>query len=269
MGKYLVENEVHILGLQRTGQHGIISWLMGHFDKVVFKNGMTPLQDKQKRGVEPPFRYFDLTKEVRLNKWEESDSKKIRPNQEAFFLGTEYLWPKIDLNPSLESDKKTLCEINGAEEFSEKQHYFIVLRSPYNHLASLIKWKGQWGMSKRFAKCWVAFAKECVGETDIIPHPKTVILYDKWFTDEEYRRQIVEKAGIGPLNDRTLGQVMRIGAGRRWGSSFDSMEYKHDAQKMDVLNRWKAYEDNEFFIKIMGNKALRNLSEQLFGEFPI
>lgn len=47
----------NVLGVQRTGQHAVISWIIGHFEKVAFKNNMS-YSDNPKRGLVPPFWYF-------------------------------------------------------------------------------------------------------------------------------------------------------------------------------------------------------------------
>jgi hypothetical protein len=100
-----------------------------------------------------------------------------------------------------------------------------------------------------------------------MPHPKVFVLYDRWFTDESYRKSISEQLGL-EFSDKGLNNVMRVGRGRRWGSSFDKMKFQGKAQDMKTTERWKEYLDDPIFVNEMANTEVRRLSEQLFGEFP-
>jgi len=263
---YLTEREIHVMGLQRCGQHGVSSWVLGHFNKAFFKNGITPKMDKTDRSLsDGPWWYYDLEKRPDFT-WKNKET--IDEKQEAIILGTEYLWFNLEMNPRLENDKKELANSLGYDEFSKEKHYIYVLRSPYNHLASWMKWKGRLRLAKRFAKCWNVAAEEFVGNTDILPHPKTFLNYDKWFTDKNYRKQISKELGL-PFSDKGLNVVMRVGRGKLYGSSFDNMKYKKSAQDMNVTERWKEYKDNEVYLSFLKNDRLRELSEQIFGEYPL
>jgi len=50
---YLTDREIHVIGIQRTGQHAITSWILGHFDKVCYKNSMSQLGMRNGHGVQP------------------------------------------------------------------------------------------------------------------------------------------------------------------------------------------------------------------------
>ena len=158
----------------------------------------------------------------------------------------------------------------SVDEFSKNKHYILVIRSPWNHLASILSWKPRWYMKKkeRFIKGWNASAKEYLGITNILPSPKTFINYDKWFLDIEYRRSISKQLNI-PFSDRGLNIVLPIGWGKT-GSSFDRMAYGQNAQDMNVLNRWKKYKKNkaEFIEVLKFSKGLRELSQRIYGDFP-
>jgi hypothetical protein len=47
------------------------------------------------------------------------------------------------------------------------------------------------------------------------------------------------------------------------------MEHKNEAQNMNVTERWKDYQNDDFFKRVLSNDKLRKLSEQIFGEFPL
>ena len=265
MTTYLTNKEIHVLGFQRTGQHAILTWIIGHFGRIYWKNGMTPKQDKCDRCLsDGDWWLFDTDKRPDFS-WDVC--KNVDANQEAIIIGTEYLWPCLEMNPRLVKERKDLAISMGYDEFSKEQHYVFVLRSPYNHLASWIKMKGFNFMAKRFASCWISAAEEFLGKTDILPSPKVFVNYDKWFMDEEYRKSLSKQLNI-PFSDKGLNTVMKIGHKKVWGSSFDLMEYKSKAQQMKPTERWMEYKDHKDFLKQMENKRLRELSKEIFGEFP-
>jgi len=266
--KYLTEREIHVCGLQRTGQHAIAVWVMGHFDKICFKNGMTSLNTPLPRSITPPFWYFDLNKDGFT--WAENNDRVLKKGQDAIILGTEYNSGNIELNEDLNINRKMHAKENDVDEFSKKQHYILVLRSPWNQLASILSWKERWYLKnkERFISGWIKSAKEFTGRTNLLPEPKVCINYDKWFSDVNYRKELSNKLELD-FTDRGLNVVMPIGWGNK-GSSFDRMDYTNNAQDMKVLDRWKKYKnDNVQFTDVLKmNKELRELSEEIFGEFP-
>ena len=108
-------------------------------------------------------------------------------------------------------------------------------------------------------------ARECLGETNFLPNPKTVVLYDKWFSSKKYREEISEKLDL-KHTDKRLNIVMKIGIGRSWGSSFDQMKKKNEAQSMDVLNRWVEVENDERFQKLQKDKELLEIAKEFRWE---
>jgi len=266
MTTYLTNKEIHVCGLQRTGQHAILTWIIGHFGKVFWKNGMTPKQDKCDRCLnDGDWWRFDTEKRPDFS-WDVC--KNVDMDQEAIIMGTEYTWPSLDMNPRIPKEREELAASMGCDQFSKEQHYVLVLRSPYNHLASWLKMKGPAFMAKRFSSCWIAAAEEFLGETNKLPSPKVCVNYDKWFMNEDYRKDLSKQLNI-PFSDKGLNTIMHIGHKKVWGSSFDLMKYNGEAQKMKPTERWVAYKDDAFFLGQMKDKRLRELSEQIFGEFPV
>lgn len=267
---YLTSNEIHVCGLQRTGQHAISAWLIGHFDNVCFRNGMPPKNNirNKNKSLCPPFWYFELNKKKFT--WESSNEWNIRDNQDAIILGTEYLDTGVELASDLTQRKKEIAQNTNHNKFSEKENYILVLRSPWNHLASVLRWKNRWYLKNkhRFIKGWLNSAREYLGITNLIPNPKICLNYDKWFVDKKYRQSISKQLGLR-FSDRGLNIVMPVGWGKK-GSSFDQMEYNHNAQKMKVLERWKEYQDNtiEFKNVLKMNDELREMAIKIFGPFP-
>lgn len=263
---YLTDREIHVVGIQRTGQHAITSWLLGHFDKVCYKNSMSQLGMRNGHGVQPPFWYF----QPKLKEgWEVSDKETIGPDQDAIILGTEFKTNKVGLNPKIDKQKEEIAKRSGFDQFSAKQDYVLVLRNPYNHYASVLKWSRNKKLSppSSFAAMWKKMAMECSGETENFEN-KTVILYDDWFTQLSYRMKTERILNL-IRDDSRLNTVMKIGIGRSWGSSFDGMKIKNNAQKMDVLNRWESVKKDPRFIRLCQDEYLTDLAEKFGWECPL
>jgi hypothetical protein len=252
MKKALTDNEIHIIGIQRTGQHAITSWIIGHFNKCYYKNNMSTFYDNVNVSLEPPFWFFEKGKDD----WDVINSFDIKEN-DAFIMGTEISLPKIKLNKNLEVRKNELCYINNCKKFSINSKNLMVLRNPYNHYASILNWKRNKRLRdpNQFIKVWLSYVNEILNEGSSINN-KIVVIYDKWFSSIDYRKSISQQLGLN-FSDARLNTVMKIGINKSWGSSFDGMNYKNKAQNMDVLNRYKDFIDDEKFKIVYNNIEIK------------
>ena len=51
-----------------------------------------------------------------------------------------------------------------------------------------------------------------------------------------------------------------------WGSSFDNISFDKNAQKMNVLNRWKYfYFEKNYVEKILNNDEIKKLNYEIFN----
>jgi len=262
---YLTDREIHVVGVQRTGQHAVTSWLIGHFGDVLYKNCMSQLGRTRGRmaGVEPPYWLFKDGVD------EYSNSDVFVPTKDAIILGTEFTVYKVGLNPNIEKDKEALCKENGVDEFAKRRDNILVIRDPYNQYASVLNWGKNRMLSptKSFARMWTLMAKECAGETNNI-QDKVVICYDDWFSSMDKRIEIESKLAL-KRDDSRINTVMKVGHGKSWGSSFDGMKSKKEAQKMDVLSRWKTVKDDPRFIALCKNEELVEWAEEYGWSCPV
>jgi hypothetical protein len=105
---------------------------------------------------------------------------------------------------------------------------------------------------------WKEYARECLGETGFVNN-KIFIDYNSWFSNKEYRKKIAKSFGFS-FTDRKLNFIPHNGG----GSSFDLREKDGDAQKMDVLNRWKKLEGDNMFVNFFRDDELISLSKRLY-----
>ena len=139
----------------------------------------------------------------------------------------------------------------------------LILRDPYNCSASRI-------ISRRhaFLNRWVWYAREFVGETDLLKFDKRPINYNSWFMSRKYRDSwLLENFGL-ENHDWGVDEVSGMGN----GSSFSGQTFDGQAQRMDVLNRWKeiGLENNKTFRREMReNPKAREFAKKIFHmEFP-
>ena len=78
--------------------------------------------------------------------------------------------------------------------------------------------------------------------------------------------QLSDKLGL-TWNDKSLNKVARWGI-VTWGDSFDGMEYDGKASQMKVLERWKNFKDDPFYLSLFNDRELVELSETIFGHLP-
>ena len=110
---------------------------------------------------------------------------------------------------------------------------------------------------------FVQYTKQCLGEIDLIGEPIVDINYNRWFAEKAYRDEICDKLGMNH-NDKGLDHVSPRGG----GSSFDKAKFRGKGTKMDVLNRWKHFVDDEKFNRLLTNE-IKEYSRKYFKFNPM
>ncbi len=144
----------------------------------------------------------------------------------------------------------------------------MILRDPLNLFASRLRWRGgallrDAADRARVVALWKAHAREALGDTREGRHTPLTVLFDRWFADQAYRRDLSARLGLR-FSDRGLQRVSHHGS----GSSFDGQSFHGAAQQMRVLDRWRALVDEPAF-RAMVDDEVRALAARLFGrELP-
>ncbi len=155
---------------------------------------------------------------------------------------------------------------------SGQRTFLLVLRDPFNNLASLMQKPSMWPPNhitlEQFPATWIAYAKEYLGETSNLKALGKVVLvnYNRWFVDRSYRQQLSEQLEKS-FTDTGLKKMSPNGG----GSSFDQLTWSDNAQNMKVLERWKIFQQNRTYRDLLKNEELLTLSKQIYGKppFPI
>ena len=198
-----------VFGIRRGGNHAIAQWLIPQIaGGVKYYHAVSPERKENNRFTtygESGNTYVGL-ENVRVSEFSE--------NKEELLDGIEL------------GEVKTI----------------MILRNPWNQMASHIQWRPESSPDRR------NYVIELISDfqDDYLTGIKDIdfIIYDKWFQDINYRKQISEKLGL-EFSDEGLQTVVSIGG----GSSFDGIKYNGNAQEMDVLSRYKQvdnYSMNEF-----------------------
>ena len=272
---YLFDKEIRIFGIKRSGIHAISSWIYRHFlDKeqgkktyaaIVLNSVDVSLKKHQrKKGKYRSITILPTQIEAALKRKIKLPFRAIIPISESFDLvqAQERLSNK---KSSYNVLKKYYAKYYKVDEFSKEQITVLIYRSWANQLASALYihdgprtfWLHTTPLTYPFHKCPTDFSfmdlktqyeLEALEATNILKN-KIIIIYDKWFVDIEYRKQIAGKLGL-EFTDNGLNYVWKA------RSSFHDAksDIQQKAQKMDVLNRYKYLDCNftsrrEYIIK--------------------
>ncbi len=222
----LNEREVRVFAMQRSGHHAVIHWLIGHFKgEIFFRNA----QDHRKE-------WNPTLDGIR--------SLYIFNVEDAFRIRTV-----VD---AIERD----AWLNDG--ISHKVNHMLILRDPYNTLASRLKHEDV-HCRQIHVEMWKEYAREYLRETDALPDDTVMVSFNRWYSDEGYRRNISAKFGL-EYSERNLRKVTIEGK----GSSFQKDET--DARNLDLFNRWKYFVGNPRFMNLMKDEEMHELAATIFGD---
>lgn len=233
-----------VTGLARCGHHAIIAWLCKqHRETILFHNN-----------VNGKLKHRNTTKY--------GDGK-----------------PKRHLYSLENFDLRGFQELFGEQPMKQ---FILVVRDPLNWIASSLKnddkvlakltetWEPRVGYYERWfcasmsrLNMYKQQMKQIIGKHNLIGRDYIVVKYNNWFYDKNYRREITRKLNI-PFSDDGINSVPKYGG----GSSFDRFKRDGEAQRMEVLNRWKHYEDSDRFWDLIDNELIE-YSEKVFGFNPL
>jgi hypothetical protein len=237
MDKFLFEKEIRTFGLRRSGNTMVVSYVFGHF-----KRGEIIALHNTNMSFNPSY----SSKKKRMDTFKRKLDKCLG-KQKCFFNSSEHIPIKhisANLYPGYcyDSQRMTFAVNYNCRRFSKDVYNILILRSPHNHLASILKnpkfnylFDGNHYYGE-FTDLWIQYAEEALGLTDELDRwkdRKIVLLFDKFVESQDYRRSVSNQLGL-KFNDSGINRI-----GRRIGSSFNGRAYKDNAQEMKVNDRWK------------------------------
>ena len=253
------KKELRIIGLRRTGNHTVAEWIKAQQPgKVEHLNNL----------------------EVRCNPYRYKYEKIID------FYPEHTQWAHKHYLPLAKGDFVDLdCLICGYEDHALPSIYdpifenfhdiylgksgqrfeILILRDPFNLFASRFKSNMLDVKSTRSTavELWIQYAKEFLDETQYLKQNKVCINYNLWVDDVDYRRNIAKTLGL-EFTDSGINRVASLGG----GSSFEGQQMDGKGSKMQVLDRWKHFVDDNRYREIFQNKTLLDYSQKIFGDIP-
>jgi len=241
--------------LKRSGQHAVINWLcsqiqdVAHFNHCNFErrhlyNWIPPINNRviQYNGID------------KTDSGIQSYSKMLKLlNEMSHYKNLLYSFEDIDL------DNKILKKYI----LKNKPVVIIILRDPYNWLASTIKRKDCSHQQLLVKKnILIKYLAQATRLADHLGSPTITINYNKWVTDIDYRKEICTTLDLSfsISADSSILEVPDFGG----GSSFEGttpIKEKHD----NVFNRWQEYVSDPVYRELLNDPRLTELSKSYFG----
>lgn len=258
--KKINRKEIRFVGLQRSGNHAIINWILSQIaGKVLFLNFVKPNTNPFETAVQD--RLIGFTDYCDC----ESESQQAARDCLLYSYEDDGLGEVF----SEEFEKRHDAWVGT----SEQRYDVLVIRDIFNFIACRLQWAinperysytgkipfTTWENIYKVVELWKMYAREYLGETSYLKNNKVVISYNRWFLDREYRSQIASALSIA-FTDRGFN-VCAV------KSTFENLnEGEEGADKLQVLSRWRYFSDNDLYRKILRDKELVALSHMIFGE---
>lgn len=154
-------------------------------------------------------------------------------------------------------------EIAKNAKIDKNHHVIIVIRDIYNIISSTLRHNGGRRIKTHLDKrvdIWYQHCAEHLGRRNDIPDDKkTIILFNKWFEDKDYRKSICDRLGI-EFTDEGINRVARYGG----GSSYDFQNKDGKGQDMNVLNRYEHHLKEPAFFFHLSDK-IHKMNKEVFG----
>lgn len=220
--------EIQFFGLQRSGNHGVITWLLQQFEQPqYFLNNVAHFEDPFTH-----YRHSDVPNMVPLSR---NNTESVRESKKELLL---YSYENLFLPKLAQQALVPNSEI--AIGRSENCSQVLIIREFYNWIVSRLKLYEVVGQNidKKIAipmlvDLWVIYAREFSKQSSFLKICPVHILFDLWVVDPVYREGILNQLGIA-MRDNSNGRVPQGG-----GSSFAEDQGRPQVSTEGVLNRWQ------------------------------
>jgi len=233
--------EIQVFGLQRSGNHGVISWLLQQSETpVVFLNNVTHFTD--------PYLNFHVGAVPNMVPVSHNDPARIEALRQTPKPLLVYSYENLTLRRL--AREPLVPDRDTALGPSRRIRRVLLLRDFFNWAASRIKlfeYRKQDVDAviqnfDRLIMLWLSYAREFSAETGFLQVEDVVrVSYPRWAGDAEYRAYLLGRLGL-PLRDNSNRVVPKVGG----GSSFDTTTLSGQADKMAVGERWKYLRQDRF-----------------------
>lgn len=240
---FRIEEDYHVYGIKRNGNHAIINWITSMMKpNVMFMNDVKNIPFVKQTHYDR-FESRDIWKYMVFS-YEDKSIKECDPN---ISIGLKTYGPHGYINKD---------EIIGK---SSKTTRIVLLRDFFNFYASLYRYNKD-KVPHHSIRLWKEYAYEFLRETKFTPDDTIFISYNKWTSDEMYRRSLALSLGL-VYSENTLDVVSSYGH----GSSFDNTNYDGRGREMKIFDRWKLFINDDVFKSHIDAECIL-LSNKIFGK---
>jgi len=274
------KREIRVIGMRRSGHHAIVFWVGNHIDgDALYINDVYPHQKAERqftipskvvtsqstgRSLEPcVINNVDLhvTRDFYAKPCSFSMLKKytrdIQQDWDCLLLSFEE-WHINDI------DNNEFIERHDEWYGRSKQiNNILVLRDPFNCLASVLKGGHYWPVPLKnvvdnFIDLWKNHAKEFIGQTKYLSN-LTKINFNKWHIHGGYRMTIMERLNI-KIDESSFQYIPEFSN----GSSFTGYDKQGMASNLRLQDRWRSCQDLIEFKMLKQDKELIDMSYEIF-----
>lgn len=257
-------NLITLFGLQRSGNHAIINWILGLEDGMLFYNNVNPRQNLNESFWPISIPENSLSLRTRENKkiitHEKEINRLIRNNNINTILCSYENTNIINYNESF-FIKNIISEYGEPHDHKK----IIIIRNPLNMLASTIKILEQWKNNNNISnheytrklnlrmQSWNNYANLFIND-----EKKFIkIKFEDFVSSKDYRTKKAIELGYSN-NDKNITFISDAGN----GSSFGSVN--------GLNNRWLESENKNLLIQIINNNPNTiALIKELYPDFDI
>ena len=250
------QNELRIIGMSRSGNHAVIHWITRQIrGRYCFLNCAEPKTN-------PFLTARPLNAEERT--YEANYAVDLAAEQAGQFSRKDYLLHSYE-DAFLGMVRSPAFEDHHDDWVgrSARRVDVLILRDPFNLFASRRKAQYALVTAHTARRIWKQHAREFVEGPRYLGSDRVLIRYNRWARDREYRREIARQLGLA-FTDAGARAVPEVGA----GSSFDGTQHDGQAHRMDVLGRWRHFQDDPRYLDLIDDPDLLALSEEVFGRIP-
>lgn len=237
--------DIYFFGMRRSGNHGVIKWLLGQF------NHLNPKENLRERGV-----FY--------NDYNNYNHNNNNNNMPEYLVPVEPRKDRVRLI-SYEEDERLLSQAHRDRllkaEKGMTKHCFVLLRHPLNWYASYGALGKQFGWPELTPKSWALdLMLKYFEDFQAMSKDRRVvpIIFDRWFKEPSYRRTIA-KTIVNVPNDKGFG-IMDT---QSPPSSFEGWKRVDSASKLGVLERWKSIPKEELK-ELLANERLARIVKEFY-----
>lgn len=299
--------EIRVYGLMRSGNHAITDWIQNQFKGLsichlnnVRHGDVDPYSGYAERTL---LNIDNVNEETDIETIRSASKHLLIYSYEDYFSERHPAYRASRDVDFVSSVFQSEFEAHRRDYLGLSKHVFdlLIIRDPFNCVASRfrhLQLRGSLEVDSKLQvmiRDWKILAKHALDLMHQSAPNRIVVSYNHWADDKAYRKQLSQTL-MGTFDDSSMQQVANFGGGssfqddpaarkltiglivKRWRKLLELQRYTDlrlywkrltsSPSDMKVTERWKSYVDEPTFRRIMADREVLDLSEQLFGELP-